>query len=367
MQESSPSQRAAYPFYPAPCARSGGFQHMKRQWDIEDLIEHFTLVEDDLKILANKTGATRLGCALLLKCCQLEGHFPNAKHEIPRSVLDYIAHQLKLPSALFSEYDWQGHTIKLHRAQIREELGFREATAADSDDLSAWLITTQLAADQNLDHLTVKVLAELRERKIEPPTSERVERLIRSACATYEQTLCIQVMQRLAPQTRILLDGLLERSVVIEEQDEQAEDEQPTQETARREIITWQDLKTNPGAVGLESVLYEIDKLRVLSQLALPADLFGEASPHVITLYRQRAATETLYELHRHPDATRYTYLAAFCLQRAAEVTDSLVDLLPLIQGAGCSAPLIDSSRCSNRSRLLLLEEKSEFNKLPIP
>ena len=34
---------------------------MKRQWDIEDLIEHFTLVEDDLKILANKTGATRLG------------------------------------------------------------------------------------------------------------------------------------------------------------------------------------------------------------------------------------------------------------------------------------------------------------------
>jgi len=67
---------------------------MKRQWDIEDLIEHFTLVEDDLKILANKTGATRLGCALLLKCFQLEGHFPNARHEIPRSVVDYVAHQL---------------------------------------------------------------------------------------------------------------------------------------------------------------------------------------------------------------------------------------------------------------------------------
>ena len=48
---------------------------MKRQWDIEDLIEHFTLVEDDLKILANKT-LTRLGCALLLKCFQLKGTFP---------------------------------------------------------------------------------------------------------------------------------------------------------------------------------------------------------------------------------------------------------------------------------------------------
>ena len=121
---------------------------MKRQWDIEDLIEHFTLVEDDLKILANKTGATRLGCALLLKCFQLEGRFPIAKHEIPRSVVDYVAHQLKLPSTLFSKYDWRGHTIKLHRTQIREALGFHEATAADSDALSTWLITTQLAADQ---------------------------------------------------------------------------------------------------------------------------------------------------------------------------------------------------------------------------
>src|SRR6266852_1947021 len=105
---------------------------MKRTWDIEELIDHFTLVPPELEMLGNKTGATRLGFALLLKCFQLEGRFPTARHEIPRSVVDYVAHQLKLPSALFSEYDWQGHTIKLHRAQIREELGFREATAADS-------------------------------------------------------------------------------------------------------------------------------------------------------------------------------------------------------------------------------------------
>jgi len=87
-------------------------------------------------------------------------------------------------------------------------------------------------------------------------------------------------------------------------------------------VITWQDLKTSPGAVGLESVLHEIDKLRVLLQLALPADLFEQVSPKVVTLYRERAATETLHELRRHPDATRYTLLAAFCQQRMGEVTD---------------------------------------------
>jgi len=84
---------------------------MKRTWDIEELIEHFTLVPPELELLGNKTGATRLGFALLLKCFQLEGLFPTAKHEIPRSVIDYVAHQLQLDAALFSEYDWEGRTM----------------------------------------------------------------------------------------------------------------------------------------------------------------------------------------------------------------------------------------------------------------
>ena len=91
---------------------------MKRQWDNEELMEHFTLVEDDLDALANKTGPTRLGYALLLKCFQYEGHFPPAKHDIPKSVVDYVAHQLKLDPALYTQYDWEGRMIKGHRTQI---------------------------------------------------------------------------------------------------------------------------------------------------------------------------------------------------------------------------------------------------------
>lgn len=105
---------------------------MKRQWDIEELIEHFTLLPKELDFLSNKTGPTRLGCALLLKCFQFEGRFPEAKNEIPRAVIDYVAHQLKLEAADFQHYDWDGRTIKYHRSQIREYLEFREATAQDT-------------------------------------------------------------------------------------------------------------------------------------------------------------------------------------------------------------------------------------------
>lgn len=141
-------------------------------------------------------------------------------------------------------------------------------------------------------------------------------------------------MQRLSQSTRTLLDDLLTRSTAQAlQEEEQLHDDEPLQAASqeRQHPITWQDLKTNPGAVGLESVLHEIAKVRVLTQLALPADLFEQVSPKVVTLYRQRAATDTLYEMRRHPDATRYTLLSAFCLQRGGEVTDSLVDLLLVV------------------------------------
>src|SRR5438874_70139 len=108
---------------------------MKRQWDIEELIEHFTIVEEDLPILGNKTGSSRLGCTLQLKYFQHEGRFPTDQHDIPKAVVDYIARQLKLDAALLTQYDWEGRTIKSHRVQIREQLKFREATAVDTEDM----------------------------------------------------------------------------------------------------------------------------------------------------------------------------------------------------------------------------------------
>lgn len=39
---------------------------MRQEWEPEDLIEVWTLLEDDMKKLRNKSGANRLGFALLL-------------------------------------------------------------------------------------------------------------------------------------------------------------------------------------------------------------------------------------------------------------------------------------------------------------
>lgn len=97
---------------------------MKRRWDPYDLVEHWTLSSPELELLGNKSGATRLGFALLLKFFQHEARFPHAKHEIPAAVVVHMATQVDVPPEIYSQYDWSGRAIKYHRAQIRDALGF---------------------------------------------------------------------------------------------------------------------------------------------------------------------------------------------------------------------------------------------------
>ena len=70
---------------------------MKRQWEPEELIEQWTLLPADQMLLANKTGPTRLGFAVLLLYFQYEGRFPQQRHEVPRLVVRHIAAQVTVP------------------------------------------------------------------------------------------------------------------------------------------------------------------------------------------------------------------------------------------------------------------------------
>ena len=49
---------------------------MRSDWSPEELISSWTLEEADWRLLANKTGSTRLGFAVLLRFLELEGRFP---------------------------------------------------------------------------------------------------------------------------------------------------------------------------------------------------------------------------------------------------------------------------------------------------
>ena len=98
----------------------------------------------DLGQLGNKTGATRLGFAVLLKFFQRAGRFPAFKNDIPGVVIAFVATQVGVAPEAYLQYDWQGRTIKDHRADIRRLLDFRESTVADAEQMQQWLIAEVL-------------------------------------------------------------------------------------------------------------------------------------------------------------------------------------------------------------------------------
>lgn len=109
---------------------------MRQDWEPEDLIEVWTLLEDDMRRVRNKSGATRLGFALLLKFFEVEARFPQSAKEVPASAVEYVAQQVKVPAGAWAEYDWQSKAIQRHRGEIRAAYGFRANTEEDQDRLA---------------------------------------------------------------------------------------------------------------------------------------------------------------------------------------------------------------------------------------
>jgi TnpA family transposase len=296
---------------------------VKRVWTAMELAEHWLLLPDEFALLGNKTGATRLGFALLLKAFQLDGRFPMAKHDIPGMVVAHVARQVSVPPLAYLAYDWHGRSITYHRAQIRAFFGVREATVADADAVADWLVA-YVPHNQRLDAL--KEIAETRFRALhlEPPTTDRLDRLVRSALRTYETDLTLATFARLSPETVVSLDRLIATTELT------GVDGAATTEAAG-EPSAFATLRADPGPVGLASVTAELAKLAQIRALDVPADLFNHVAPAVLMRYRQRAVAEWPRELRAHPAPLRATMLAAFCTLRAQEITDGLVDLLLLI------------------------------------
>jgi hypothetical protein len=292
---------------------------MKREWQAEELMEQWTLRPGDWHWVGNKHGPTRLGCAVLLKCCQCEGRFPRDPHEVPPGVVEYVAPQVGISPEAWATDDWHGRSLAYHRAQIRQHVGCREATVADGQALITWLCEHVLVTPRRPEHLKEVVDQRCRELHIEPPTLERIDRLIGSAVHLFDTRLGDQVLQWLSATIQPHLDALLAPA----ETPEASPGSPPEPDQA-----LLHELRADPGRATLENLFREIAKLEQVRAVQLPADLFEDLSPQVLRAYRQRVAVEEPYELRRHPTPWRMSLLAAFSYLRGRELTDTLVDLL---------------------------------------
>jgi hypothetical protein len=183
---------------------------MKRELSQEELVERWTLAPNELLLLMNKSGPGRLGFAAMLKFFQADGRFPTGKSEVPVEAIGYLVQQTKTVQSMWADYDWQGRTIKYHRAEIRLLFDFREATTDDSESVMTWLRAHVLTQERDPERITEAALLRFRDLKLEPPTVERLDRLIRSTLRAFEEDFCKGVSEQLSSSTAAVLDRLLE-------------------------------------------------------------------------------------------------------------------------------------------------------------
>lgn len=288
---------------------------MKKDWQLDELHEHFKLSADDLRWLSSHAPHNQLGLAVLLKIFEYQGRFPRRELEVADAIVAYLASELQLAPDVFKTYEWKGRTARSHRQWVRDRLGFRECTVEDSQQLSDWLSHhPMLYEDQSLDTLIDILYTMCRQRQLDPPTRKQLERAARAAVARHEKGFFEQTAAKLSGASRLALDNLTYPDETL-----------PT-DYMDGTVMGW--LKSDPGQTSVAALKATADRLRRLQAIDLPDDLFASIATRVVEMYARRAASEPPRELRRRQGATRFTLLAAFCWVRQREITDQLVDLL---------------------------------------
>jgi hypothetical protein len=174
-----------------------------------NLSERWTLTPANRDLIVTKSRANRLGFAVLLLFFRERGRFPLSSSEIDRGMVCEVAQQIDTPSPTDYALNLSGRTAERHRAEIRNLFGYREATVADAEALEHWLGDEVAVVGAVPEHLVARLEARCREMAIEPPSADRVDRIVHAAIHAHDERLYAGIRDRLTLPVRARLEALL--------------------------------------------------------------------------------------------------------------------------------------------------------------
>ena len=128
---------------------------MRQHVTPQELMELFTISPSEHELLGTKSGASRLGCAVLLKYFQCEGRFPTSWHDVPREVIRHLAQSFGVSPDAYRHYDLDDRLARYHKDQIRQGTGFRQGTTTDAETIKAGV-----CAQSRVDETMIPVLTD---------------------------------------------------------------------------------------------------------------------------------------------------------------------------------------------------------------
>ena len=172
---------------------------------------------------------------------------------------------MKVDPALFAKYSWAGRSIKYHRSQIRKVYG-RGRRRGRRGPVGAVAGRGDMPDGDQPGPPGGRAAAALPQREVEPPAPGQVERVVASGCRRFDDDFAATAAGRLGPVVYGRLEDLLSRPNMLAE------------------------LKSDPGSLGLDTLLAEIGKLSTVRALGLTEAVFGGASDRIVATSRAHAA-----------------------------------------------------------------------------
>ena len=277
------------------------------------------LSEDELALAkAKNTDRNKLGFAALLKYFQLEGHYPKHIKYIDSLMLNCIANQLNVPASCADDFDWEGRSTKRFRKEIRNLFGYKKSSVNDINKLKAWLIKEIFPNGVKKSQLMDYAYKYFRQERIEPFTSNELERHISSAHRIFEQQLFHSIYDELSGDTKSVMDSLLTDEAISDADESELENISE---------IKFRHLKQDIPGAKLKIVAFAIQKINYLQQLKLPIKLLSNLSVKLIDKYYTRVMAEIPSGMLDYKEHIRYATFSIFCYFRSLYLTDSLADL----------------------------------------
>ena len=239
------------------------------------------MTAEETDLLFKKTSHGRLGFVVSLKYFQNEGYFPEHCHQIPEAVLGYLADQIGVSGDNLNEYEFTGRTGTRDRAEIRSFLGIHRSNKKDRSEFAKVILVEMLPSAPTFNSLLDFANHWFKNRRIEPPSSMQLERLVRSETCTFEAELFNRITKGLNPNTKKLMDGLLNV----------AEDDADGSAALSNAFSSVSWLKDDTGKVGLDRILQAVEKINYLRDLDIPGELLTSLPAKWLQKYYRRAST----------------------------------------------------------------------------
>lgn len=284
---------------------SGNFS-IKQHWTSHELIQNWTLSEEEIAMLQQKDNQSRLAYGLKIRYFDIYGCFPSGNQDIPEVVSSMVATQLAIRPTTLNKYRWQNRLAQIHNSEIRTYYGFRKIQATDWKNVETFIQESLWTQGLSRIFIYNEVYRFLKKEKLEPPTHQEFIKKINTICAKIEDDFFKKCTNAISIEDKLYLDSLV-----------QNDSDQEAPLTFIRKPI---------GKMAHITITEELKKLNYLKPM-LYLDFFDKTPKKVIQKYHDLVAINSPSDLLTMDSIKRQGALACYCRYKGAHILDYLVEI----------------------------------------